>query len=292
MVLSATLYAPRLHAPQNGEYNDGAAVEAAVRAAAQYYHMYLGHLRPKYKGSTGLAFWNKRRSSLLRQHFSKLDDAWLSLEAAEEALSGKSHSSQWWGKLHHLRLLLYSEHEIYNENLPSEWEPTPLPRTLAFRSRRDPVYRISSAYDGARMASPLTCYSAFTAIHHAARALYSCRGRGASEYEKKEVRLFLERLRSDFEAECNLNKERMPALERLLSPEGEGESKAAGDTRKVVKTLCDYAAKVNQFLSEALEQFSDRRGNGAKGAGQRMSSQTSSGRRSSTDRGALTGQTH
>lgn len=40
--------------------------------------------------------------------FACIDDAWASLERAEKALSGSSHSSLWWGRLYSLKLRTYS----------------------------------------------------------------------------------------------------------------------------------------------------------------------------------------
>jgi hypothetical protein len=48
-------------------------------------------------------------AQLLRLHYAALDDTWVCLEAAEKKLAGRSHSSQWWGRLCTLKLRVFKE---------------------------------------------------------------------------------------------------------------------------------------------------------------------------------------
>jgi hypothetical protein len=68
--------------------------------------------------------------------FAHVDDGWVSLERAEAALSGSSHSSLWWGQLYSLKLRTYSLFDRVTQAEPPtlrHWELAV--RTMPFRRR-------------------------------------------------------------------------------------------------------------------------------------------------------------
>lgn len=109
---------------------------------------------------------------LQRQHFAKLDDATLALESAQHSLSGKTHSSLWWGRLHTLRLAIFAEHWVPPER--SADSPSSacdvLPRTLAFRTRRDNLEFLKRVYYNGRAASSGEHYFLLRLAEYAYRA--------------------------------------------------------------------------------------------------------------------------
>jgi hypothetical protein len=56
---------------------------------------------------------------LLRLHIAKLDEAWLTLEDAERALSGKSQASRWWSRLRALQLRVLAEQQFLDPSWPN-----------------------------------------------------------------------------------------------------------------------------------------------------------------------------
>ena len=119
------------------------AQSAAERVANQWYDRYFHE-----KGANPFEKWPvDTLERLKRQHFAKLDDAILALERAENALSGKTHSSLWWRRLHTLRLAIYAAHLKLQDG--------EMRRTLAFRTRRDKLKSIQRAYINGRATSSL-----------------------------------------------------------------------------------------------------------------------------------------
>jgi hypothetical protein len=98
-------------------------------------------------------------------HVAKLDDAWLALESAERVLSGKSHSSLWWGHLHQLRLRVYATHWI-----PKKCK-VELPIALAFRKRRDYGAAVRKTYHAGLVASRADSYHAIRLADYGLQAV-------------------------------------------------------------------------------------------------------------------------
>jgi hypothetical protein len=150
---------------------------------AQWQTMYLT-VKPATSISGGKAL--KRFSCI---HVAKLDDAWLALESAERVLSGKSHSSLWWGHLHQLRLRLYATHWTPVMNRPEtrssptrhdaagqfhyperDW-PGKLPVALAFRKRRDHLAAVRKTYRAGLVASRADPYHAIRLADYGVQAV-------------------------------------------------------------------------------------------------------------------------
>jgi hypothetical protein len=105
-------------------------------------------------------------AKFLKIHIAKLDDAWLALESAERVLSGKSHSSLWWGHLHQLRLRVYATHWVPKNDWPVE-----LPTALAFRKRRDDLAAVRKTYQAGWVASRADPYHAIRLVDYGCQAV-------------------------------------------------------------------------------------------------------------------------
>lgn len=108
------------------------------------------------------------RQELARIHTAKLDEAWVSLEPAERALSGKTHSSLWWGQLHTLRLRIYAAHWWRGDVEKSGWRDY---RACMFRRRGDHLRSVEKLFWAARAAYRQDAYHMLRLIHHTVGAL-------------------------------------------------------------------------------------------------------------------------
>jgi hypothetical protein len=124
-------------------------------------------------------------------HVAKLDNAWLALESAERVLSGKSHSSLWWGHLHQLRLRVYATHWI-----PSEKYQVELPIALAFRKRRDHVAAVRKTYHAGLVASRADPYHAIRLADYGLQAVTQLKKLGKAK--PTDTQEFATRLISHF----------------------------------------------------------------------------------------------
>lgn len=126
----------------------------------QWQNMYLGEENQEVASTQGAL------DQFLQIHIAKLDDAWLTLESAERVLSGKSHSSLWWGHLHQFRLRVYATHWTP----PKDW-PQELPIALAFRKRRDHLAAVRKTYQAGWVASRADPYHAIRLADYGLQAV-------------------------------------------------------------------------------------------------------------------------
>ncbi len=183
--------------------------------AEQWAHRYFaGEANPGPR-----VWWEENFEGLRRQHFAKLDDAILALESAQHSLSGKTHSSLWWGRLHTLRLAVFAEH----------WAPSDrslLPRTLAFRTRRDKLQFLQRVYYNGCAASTGEHYFLLRLAEYAYRASNKLPERDGLKEFQLELVSDVEVVRAD-----------------LLRPRS-----AKGET-----LITSYAAAVNNALKQEGE---------------------------------------
>lgn len=106
---------------------------------------------------------------LLRMHCAKLDDAWMELEGAERVLSGKTHSTLWWGRLHNLRLRLIANH--WHPGLDGCEQDIQFPfRALTFRKAQDHFETIQKSYRAGLLSSKADNYHRLRLIEYAYRS--------------------------------------------------------------------------------------------------------------------------
>ncbi len=106
--------------------------------------------------------------TLERIHYAKLDDAWVALEAAEQLLSGRSHSSLWWGRLFALKLRVYGEHQ--DRRLVARYE------SLAFRQRIQHDHVVHQLFDKGVLVSPSDPYRRLRLLDYYLKAVEKVTG--------------------------------------------------------------------------------------------------------------------